>query len=55
MHYRIQMSIAIFPDAEVHNQSYEHYISEVLDHMLGCLEWLNDGPVPDEFVQEDQP
>lgn len=50
MHYRIQMSVAILFDAEVHNEGNEHEISEVLDHMLGSLERLYEGPVPDEFV-----
>jgi len=48
------MSVAILFDAEVHNEGCEHEISEVLDYMLGCLERLNEGPVPDEFVEEDQ-
>ena len=48
------MSIAILSDAKVHNEGYEHDISEVLDYMLGCLERLNEGPVPNKFMQENQ-
>jgi len=48
------MRVSILSDAEVDNEGDEHEICEVLDYMLGCLERLNEGPIPNEFVQEDQ-